>query len=66
MILALDVATKCGFALSSGPSGVFDLSVRRDESGGMRLVRLKAKLAEIHHAYAVDLIVFEAARHGAP
>lgn len=65
-ILALDLATKCGFAHSDGPSGVWDLSIRRDESGGMRLVRLVAKLKEIAESLGIDIVVFEAARHAAP
>ena len=65
-ILALDPATKCGWAHSSGPSGTWDLSVRRDESGGMRLIRFRGKLSEIRAAAGIDLIVYEAARHAAP
>lgn len=65
-ILAIDPATKCGFAHSSGASGTWDLSVRRDESAGMRLIRLEGKLNEIQNAGALNLCVFEAARHAAP
>lgn len=64
-ILAIDPATHCGWAHSSGPSGTWDLSIRRDESSGMRLMRLRGKLAEFA-AQGLDLIVFEAARHAAP
>ena len=62
-ILALDPATKCGWAHSSGASGTWDLSVRRDESDGMRLIRLQCKLGEIHKSAGIDLLVFEAARN---
>lgn len=62
-ILALDPATKCGWAYSEGGSGTWDLSVRRDESAGMRLIRLRAKLREFTE---VDLVVYEAARNSAP
>lgn len=65
-ILALDPSTNTGFAHSGGISGVFDLSVRRDESSGMRLVRLQSKLNEIKNGTGIDLLVFEAARHAAP
>lgn len=65
-ILACDPATRFGFAHSSGISGTFDLSVRRDESSGMRLMRLRAKLTEIRQSVPIDLVVFEAARHAAP
>jgi hypothetical protein len=60
-ILALDLATRTGFAHSNGVSGTFDLSIRKDESSGMRLVRFEAKLLEIINSVGVDVIVFEAA-----
>lgn len=62
-ILAIDPATKCGWAHSDGMSGTWDLSVRRDESSGMRLIRFRGKLNEIHKASPVDLVVYEGARH---
>lgn len=65
-LLAIDPANKCGWAHSSGASGTWDLSVRRDESSGMRLLRLAAKLGEIHSGVGIDVVVFEAARHSAP
>jgi Holliday junction resolvasome RuvABC endonuclease subunit len=65
-ILALDPATKCGWAHTFGTLGTWDLSVRRDESSGMRLIRLRGKLNEIRDAVGVDLCVFESARHSAP
>jgi len=69
-ILALDPATHCGWCLWDGTqylSGTWDLSVRRDESGGMRLVRFRGKLAEVFRECApIDAVVFEAARNGNP
>lgn len=65
-ILALDPATQCGWAHSSGISGTWDLSIRRDESAGMRLIRLQGKLNEILAGPGIDLVVYEAARHAAP
>jgi Holliday junction resolvasome RuvABC endonuclease subunit len=62
-ILAIDPGTKSGWAHSDGLSGTWDLSIRRDESTGMRLVRLKAKLNEIKSTLGVDLLVFEANRN---
>lgn len=64
-ILALDPATRCGWAHSCGASGTWDLSVKRDESAGMRLMRLKAKLNACYES-GVDVVVFEAARNAAP
>ena len=62
-ILALDPATACGWAHSDGPSGTFDLSVRRDESGGMRLIRFRGKLDEVKRNAGVDVVAFEASRN---
>lgn len=61
-ILALDPATNTGWAHSCGHSGTWSLKVKADESDGMRLVRLHAKLDEIKRSVGVDLLVFEAAR----
>lgn len=65
-ILALDPATKCGWAHSGGGSGTWDLSIRRDESGGMRLIRLEGKLVTIHNSAGIDMVVYEAARNAGP
>ena len=65
-ILALDPATKTGFAHSCGISGTWDLSIRRDESKGMRLIRLRGKLNELLKGTKIDLIVFESARNAGP
>lgn len=42
------------------------MSVRRDESAGMRLIRLQGKLNEIRTSVGVDLVVYEAARNAGP
>ena len=60
-ILALDLGTTTGWAHSNGASGTWDLSIRRDESSGMRLLRFEAKLLEIINTVGVDVIVLEAA-----
>jgi Holliday junction resolvasome RuvABC endonuclease subunit len=65
-ILALDPATRCGWATTSA-SGTWDLSVRKDESGGMKLIRLHAKLNALLDAMGkIDLVAFEAQRGGNP
>lgn len=65
-ILALDPATRCGWATRDA-SGTWDLSVRKDESGGMKLIRLHAKLNDLLAAMAkIDLVAFEAQRGGNP
>lgn len=58
-ILALDPATHCGYAISRVLYGVWDLTAKRDESAGMRLIRLRAKLNEIIQSENINLVVFE-------
>ena len=65
-VLALDPATHMGFAHSCGASGVWDLSVRKDESSGMRLIRLISKLDSIMEDVGVNLLVYEAVRNARP
>src|ERR1700741_853848 len=65
-ILALDPATHMGWALSPLISGVWDFSLKRDESTGMKFMRLRAKLNELLENYRIRLVVYEAARHAAP
>jgi Holliday junction resolvasome RuvABC endonuclease subunit len=57
-ILSLDVATHTGWCTDTA-SGVWDLSVKRDESSGMRLIRFKSKLREICASEEIELVVFE-------
>lgn len=57
-ILALDVATHCGWAIE-GLSGVWDLSIKKDESSSYRLIRFRAKLKEICELENINLITFE-------
>ncbi len=72
MILSLDVATKCGWALGDlttiEASGVWDFNIKRDESSGMRLVRFKTKLHELFSTRKIELVTFErsAGMHKAP
>jgi Holliday junction resolvasome RuvABC endonuclease subunit len=61
-ILALDPGTHCGWAHSSSGSGTWDLSVKQDESGGMRLYRLQRCLID-QFTQGTDLVVFEASRN---
>lgn len=59
-ILALDIATNTGFCTSTA-SGTWDLAPRKNESKGMRLIKLKASLREIVQSEGITLIVFEGA-----
>lgn len=62
-ILAIDTATKCGWAHSSGESGTWDLSAKMDESTGIRLLKLRRNLQAILETSGIDFVVFEAARY---
>lgn len=59
-ILALDVATKCGWCTETA-SGTWDFSIKRDESQGMRLIRFKSKIKEVVNLEEITLIAFESA-----
>lgn len=58
-ILALDVATHCGWAISNQIYGVWDLTPKRDEGAGMRLVRFRSKLKEVLEREQINVLVFE-------
>lgn len=62
-ILALDLATKCGWAHSVGQSGTWKLAAKMDESVGMRLLYLRKNLHDVFDLYGIDLVVFEAVRY---
>jgi len=55
-ILAIDPGTHCGWAVSDIESGVWDLSIKRNESADVRFVRLRNHLETI---LPVELIVYE-------
>ena len=57
-ILSLDIATKTGWCTETA-SGVWDFTLKRDESSGMRLIRFKSKLKEIVELEKINLITFE-------
>lgn len=57
-ILALDVATKTGWATKHA-HGLWDLSTKRDESNGMKFLRFRAKLKEICELENINVITFE-------
>jgi Holliday junction resolvasome RuvABC endonuclease subunit len=58
-ILALDPATHCGYAITRELYGVWNLTPKRDESAGMKLLRLRSKLNEILDSERINLVVFE-------
>lgn len=57
-ILALDIATKTGWATNTS-SGVWDLKANRGESAGMRVVRFKSKLKEMISLEGIELVAYE-------
>lgn len=57
-ILALDIASQTGWC-SPNAHGCWDLRIKRDESGGLRLLRLKAKVKEIIELEQIELVVYE-------
>lgn len=64
-ILALDMATKTGWATNIGrQSGIQTFDVRRGESPGMRFLRCRGWLAEMQSLLGnIDIIVYEQAHH---
>jgi Holliday junction resolvasome RuvABC endonuclease subunit len=57
-ILALDVATRTGWKTDTA-HGTWNFTPKKDESGGFRLVRFKAKLKEMCELENIDLVTFE-------
>jgi Holliday junction resolvasome RuvABC endonuclease subunit len=57
-ILALDIATKTGWATQT-TSGTWDLKPQSGESVGMRVIRFKAKLREIIEVERPDVVIYE-------
>jgi crossover junction endodeoxyribonuclease RuvC len=62
-LLALDLATKTGWAHSYGASGVQDFSPRRGDSPGMRWLEFKAWLCRLLDSSPADVIAYEQAHH---
>src|SRR5512137_1201276 len=68
IVLGIDPGTHCGWAVLDTDhgrlaSGVWDLSSRRHEGGGMRFVRLHQYLREIAQAYSrIGAVVYEEVR----
>ena len=58
-ILSIDPASTLGWAVSNSEYGEWDLRTRKDESMGMKLIRLRSKLDEMHSLLKIDLVVYE-------
>lgn len=61
IILAIDPASMLGWATSNGHYGTWDLRTRKDESIGMKLLRLEAKLEEMHALIGCTVVAYERA-----
>lgn len=57
-ILALDIATKCGWATATA-SGTWDFSLKRGESQGMKIVRFVAKVRELIKLENIGIVYYE-------
>ena len=67
-VLALDLGTRCGFAMwSSGTivSGTQDFKPGRFESSAMRMVRFRGWLDQMHAASPITHVVYEEVRRHA-
>ena len=58
-LLGIDPATNCGWAVDNDIYGCWDLSVRRDESNGMKLLRFEANLQKILLIHGIDVVAYE-------
>lgn len=58
-ILALDIASVTGWAISRTEYGTWDFKTRKDESMGMKLIRFRSKLNEVNELMNFNLIVYE-------
>ncbi len=66
-ILALDPATRCGWAYANGEHlgyGVWDLGISGSEHAGKRLVRLRDRLMDLHDTKGIERIAYEEASKG--
>lgn len=57
-ILSLDIATHCGWCTASA-HGVWDFSLKRDESSGIRLLRFRHKVSELIDLEKINIVSFE-------
>lgn len=67
-VLALDLGTKTGFAVGGEGhmiSGTWNLKPGRFDGGGMRFVKFRARLDEIHATYPITHVFFEEVRRHA-
>ncbi len=64
-ILALDLGTTTGYAVGTPDNvitGTFNLAPGRGDGGGMRFVKFRARLLELHASMKVDIVFYEEVR----
>jgi Holliday junction resolvasome RuvABC endonuclease subunit len=57
-ILSLDIATHCGWKTKTA-SGVWDFTLKRGESYGMKLIRFKSKVRETIDLEGIEIVSYE-------
>lgn len=63
-VLALDLASTTGWAITPDESGIWSIAPRRGDSPGMRYINLRSRLELVRAAHPdLDLVVYEAAHH---
>lgn len=68
MILALDLGTVTGWACGAAEafvSGTWNLKGTRYEGGGMRFLRFRSRIGEVHDDHGLKKIVYEEVRRHA-
>ena len=58
-VLAIDAATRCGWAHSDGGSGEWNLTSTARESKGLRLVKFLKRLEEVQRTRGIELVSHE-------
>ena len=61
-ILCLDLGTKTGYMLSNGKHGFQDFATKRHEGGGMRYLRFRRWLENLHKAEQFNEVYYEEVR----
>lgn len=67
-IMNLDLGTKTGFSVGNADhmvSGTWNLKPGRFDGGGMRFVKFRQRLDEVHNAYGLTHVFFEEVRRHA-
>ena len=58
-VLSLDIASTTGWAIDTKVYGTWDFKTKKDESMGMKLIRFRSKLKEVHELEPLDIVIYE-------